>query len=187
MEYLLHLDRVILLAINGLAGNTLLDSFMLYMSSKWIWIPFYVLILLAIFKQLGWQRTGWICIASFIMVVMTDQGSVRFFKEVFERVRPCHLAELSSKLASISGKCGGKYGFVSSHAANVFGLAVFVSGVLKKGSKWWYLMFLWAFLISLSRVYLGVHYPSDVIVGGLYGGVIGYLTVRLTMKIVGRP
>ena len=118
------------------------------------------------------------------MVLLSDQGSVQFFKESFQRLRPCHTAELRSQLILVSGKCGGQFGFISSHASNVSALAVLVIYLLRKSSGWWYLMLIWAVSVSIIRVYLGVHYPTDIIAGSLFGAFIGYLSAKIVSHVV---
>ncbi len=184
MEELIHFDEMLLLGINGLAGHPLLDRIMLLLSAKWTWLPLYAFILAMLIKHFGWVSTGWICLGAAAMVILTDQGSVQFFKETVNRLRPCHHAELQQRLVLVSGKCGGRYGFISSHAANVFGLAVLVNLLFKGLGRVWKFMFLWAALVAFSRVYLGVHYPSDIIAGALVGSLIGYLAAKTVIRVI---
>jgi len=175
---------MLLLGLNGLSGNAILDATMLFLSAKWVWMPLYAFMLFAFKKHFGWSKIGWILLAAFSMLILTDQGSVQLFKEVFQRYRPCHNLELRSQIMLVAGKCGGQYGFVSSHAANVFGLAIFVVQLLRNASRYWNLLFVWAAAVSVSRVYLGVHYPSDIIAGAILGGFIGWFLAKITFKII---
>lgn len=119
-----------------------------------------------------------------IVIILADQISVNLFKEVFLRLRPCHNPEIKDLVHTINGACGGKYGFVSSHASNTFALAVFVGSVFKKQVEWMlFTMFLWAAIVSYSRIYVGVHYPGDVLVGALLGSLIGFL-IWITLRYV---
>jgi undecaprenyl-diphosphatase len=113
-----------------------------------------------------------------LVVTLADQTSVHLFKNVFERLRPCHNPEIRELIHLAASKCYGKFGFVSSHAANSFGVAVFLALAFK--TRWfsWFIL-AWALLVSYSRIYLGVHYPADIIVGGLLGAVCGYAVWNL--------
>jgi undecaprenyl-diphosphatase len=113
-----------------------------------------------------------------LVVTLADQISVKAFKEVFERLRPCHTPELQDIVHLVKNKCGGKYGFVSSHAANTFGVAFFLS-LFFKNRNFSIFIFIWASVVSYSRIYLGVHYPFDVLGGAALGAVIGYLVYLL--------
>ena len=184
IEAISILDQEILLAINGIAGNAFVDSLMILISSRIVWIPLYIFLAYCIFRKYGISNTLWILISAGVLVVLTDQVSVHFFKNVFLRLRPCHSPALDEVLYLASGRCGGQYGFVSSHATNVFGLAAFVVVVLGRMTPVWYLMFLWAGLVSFSRIYLAVHYPLDVLAGAVLGVLIGIGIATLTKKIV---
>ena len=119
-----------------------------------------------------------------IMIFIADKSSVYLFKEAFKRYRPCHNLEIAHLVHTVKGYCGGMYGFISSHATNTFALAVFYSVVFYK--RLWYIapvLLLWAAIGSYSRIYLGVHYPSDVAVGALFGSIIGYFMGKAFNKI----
>jgi undecaprenyl-diphosphatase len=108
-----------------------------------------------------------------LLITVSDQVSVKAFKYVFERPRPCHEADLQSMIYLPTGNCGGAFGFISSHAANAFALAGFLFLLLRRQFSWiGIVMFSYAGIVSYSRIYLGVHYPGDVIAGGLVGIVI---------------
>ena len=121
------------------------------------------------------------------MIVVSDQLSVHAFKNVFQRLRPCHEPELEGLVHLVKNKCGGDFGFVSSHAVNHFAMAIFFSVIFYKKIKYFIpLIMLWAAFISYSRIYLGVHYPGDVICGGLTGAAIGFFFGKLSLLCISR-
>ena len=184
IERLEWLDRELLLAINGV-HSVWLDDWMSIISEKYTWIPLYVICLFYLWKVLGTRSFSLSLLFIAGMVAVADWGSVHFFKEVFKRFRPCQHEELKGLIHLVEGRCGGLYGFVSSHAANHFVIATFLVGTIGRRWKWTrYALFFWASLIALSRVYLGVHYPSDVLVGGLYGLLVGGIFVYLLDRFV---
>lgn len=169
IEYLNHLDTRLFLFINGL-HSTFFDYVMVYASSKFFWIPLYLFLLYLIIKEYG-IKSILVLVSVALLIVLSDQLSVHAFKNVFERLRPCHNPDIMLRVHLVTD-CGGQFGFVSSHAANSFALAFFI-GTLLANIKWikW-LLFGWALLVIYSRIYLGAHYPGDVLVGGMLGIVL---------------
>lgn len=176
IEWFETIDRALFLAING-AHHPYVDSFMVFISEKFTWIPLYLAMAVIAQRKLGWKGLGLFAVLAILTVVLTDQSSVKLFKDVFQRYRPCHNHEIGHLVHIVNEKCGGIYGFVSSHAANHFGIAVFFAATLfRKIRLGWIILIFWAVLVSYSRIYLGVHYPADVFVGGLLGAALGGLT-----------
>ena len=155
---------------------------MIFFSGKLTWLPLYLAIVVLMYFKFGW-RLVWPLLAVALVVTLADQTSVHLFKNVFERLRPCHNPEIKDLIHLATGRCaGGRFGFVSSHAANTFGVAVFLSQLFR--IRWFTISILvWAAAVSYSRIYLGVHYPADIIVGGMLGAICGFAVWALLSYI----
>ena len=152
--------------------SDLLDPIMIAFSNKYVWIPFYLLLigyLIRKYKQKAWRGILYL-IAS---VALSDQISSSILKPLFKRLRPCHVEEFQSWIHLADG-CGGQFGFCSSHAANSFALAIGFY-MITKNKSWLNFMIGWASIIAYSRIYLGAHYPIDVIVGAGLGVAVAVI------------
>ena len=175
-EKLEELDRSLIVYLNGI-HNPMFDTIMHYVSGKLIWAPLFLWVLYLVFTKYNLKTLLIFILSAGLTVLLADRISVELFKNVFERLRPCHNGEIGQLMHLYDDHCGGQFGFVSSHATNFFGLAVLFALVLKNKVKGIVpLMLFWAALIGYSRIYLGVHYPADVVGGAILGSIIGFLT-----------
>lgn len=181
IEKIIELDEQFFLYLNGLHYDSL-DGIMSWVSDKYAWIPFYAILLGIIIWKFK-SKAIYILLGIGLVILFADQFTSGFMKPFFERFRPCHDPDLAGLVYLVEG-CGGKFGFASSHAANTFGLATFVFLVFSKLYRFTGLLFLWAFIVSYSRIYLGVHYPLDILVGGIIGIIIGWLVYMLMLKTI---
>ena len=183
LEQLIQWDTELFLFLNGL-HNSFFDFIMWWASDKEIWYPLYGLILFFVFKKFNWQGV-WVFLAMVLVVTIADQSSVKIFKEGFERLRPSHNPAIKDMIHHINNYKGGQYGFVSSHAANTVSFAVFTAHIFR--NMWVSAgLYFWAAFVSYSRIYLGVHYPGDIIGGAVLGIIIGYLVYIGLMAIMRR-
>lgn len=171
LEFLYHIDRAAFLFINQTLSNPVTDFLMPIVTSDWVLRALYGLSIILIL-MLGNRRLRWMALFSILVLALTDSISAQLLKPIFERLRPCHAIDTVHLLVG----CGGGHSMPSAHAASAFGQAIFF-GLLVGRLRWYLIGF--AAMIALSRVFVGVHYPADIIVGSMLGGMIGYGTARL--------
>lgn len=172
--WLSDIDARLLLIVNG-AHSPFFDSVMWCISGRWIWVPFYAVLAYLLFRRMSWKRAS-ICLVTIGLIILAaDQTCASLIRPEIGRLRPANLNNpLSSFVHVVNGYRGGRYGFPSCHAANTFALAVFMSLVIRH--KWFtVMMFSWAFVVSYSRMYLGVHYFGDLFCGATIGSLFAVL------------
>ena len=187
IESIEEIDRAIFLSINGF-NSEWADSLMWYISTTSLWLPLYAYMLYYAYKKKGWKFTAITLGGIGCCVLLADLSSVHLFKNIFLRYRPSHNLELEGLVHNVTkpnGEVyfGGLYGFVSSHAANVSAIAIFIILSFKKLNKNWNLLILWALVVMYSRIYLGVHYPTDIIAGSMLGCLVGWSVWKVTNKL----
>lgn len=187
METLEQIDRNLFLFLNDCHAPWL-DTIMWYVSTTVLWIPLFLFFLLYAYRKGGVWMAVTLLLGAAVCIALTDLTSVHLFKEVFLRYRPTHNLEIGDMVKTVvhngNEYRGGTYGFISSHAANYAGLATFMFLLFRTYSKWWLLLFFWMVLIGYSRIYLGVHYPADILGGFIVGALAGFLVYKLAHHLV---
>jgi undecaprenyl-diphosphatase len=175
VEKIVSLDTQLFIFLNGL-GSESFDRLWLIITKQTSWIPFFVLLLYLIFKKLGTKQTLYLLLFVAILVACSDQIT-NLFKYGFQRLRPCSDPAINTKIRIIQSS--GTFSFFSGHAANTMAVATFLYFRFKKDFKYLGFLFLWPLIFAYSRIYLGLHYPLDIICGYLFGFTFGFLMFKL--------
>lgn len=180
LDQLLQLDKDLFLFLNGLGTKTW-DGFWMFMTTTRNSAPLYLLLLYLTYRHFGWKKTALVLVFIALLITCTDQLS-NFFKYGVGRLRPCHDPEVSGVMRLVKSYCGGQFGYFSAHAANSFGPAIFFTVLLRNKVKYISLvLIIWACVVAYSRIYIGVHYPLDVLTGALVGSLFGWLFAKLAI------
>lgn len=178
LEALIDWDKKSFLYLNGL-GSAQWDGFWLFITDKWASLPLYLVLLYLSYRFLGLKKTGLLLVTVALLITATDQLA-NFFKYGVQRLRPCHDLELSGTMRLVKSYCGGKFGYFSAHAASSMAVATFFSILFRPKSKLLVsMLILWAMAVGYSRIYIGVHFPLDVISGFAVGILFGWLFAKL--------
>lgn len=173
LESLEKLDQELFIHLNN-QHSPFWDTIMIYVSNKYFWIPFYILLIAYLIYRYRKQSIPMLLLA-IAAVGLADFVASGIFKPYFARLRPCHDPDLSAMINIVQG-CGGQFGFMSSHASTGFALAVFFNLILSNKYLYFKIVLVaWAVIVSYSRIYLGVHYPGDTVAGALLGALLAYL------------
>ena len=181
LEFFKSIDQSVFLFLNNLHADWL-DPYVFSLTNAIMWLPLFLIVIGAIINHYRWQSVT-ILLLLIVVIVLADQTSASIIKPLVGRLRPTHDPELSPFVHTINDYKGGIYSFVSSHAANAFGVATFLWLAVRSRINWIWIMFIWACLFSYTRIYLGVHYPGDILFGGLLGALLGWSTYQLAFKI----
>ncbi|MDQ1088925.1 phosphatase PAP2 family protein [Siphonobacter sp. SORGH_AS_1065] len=173
-----ELDTELFLALNG-AHASWLDQAMFWISDRNFWFPFYALILLFLIWRYRIKAVG-IILTCVLAILVGDQITSSILKPWAARPRPCHEPSIEN-MVHVVWECGGMYGFASSHAANTFGFVTVLVLLIGKEYPWLKWLYVWAALVSYSRIYVGAHYPGDVLVGGTVG-ILGAVLVSFLYR-----
>lgn len=171
LDHLIHTDQQLLLALNG-SDSTWLDNVMLIVTKTGTWIPLILVLLYVLLKNRSWREVLLFVVCLALVILVADRFSSGFCKPFFHRFRPSHEPALEGLVDLVGNRRGGLYGFISSHAANTFGAFSFIALYFRRRFIIW-TIFLWACLSSYSRIYLGLHYPGDILCGALFGLLVG--------------
>ena len=184
LEQELQWERNLFFFLNG-SDSPFWDSFFYFYSYKWTWIPLYLCFLFVfIHRKTGaefkkdWRGIIWTVLCVIGVIVLCDQISSGICKPLFQRLRPTHHPDFQDMVKTVFDKRGGKYGFISGHAANSFGFAT-IAAFLFRNRLLTFTLFLFASLTAYSRIYLGLHFVSDVVAGALVGMLAGYAIYRI--------
>ena len=188
IDFLKEIDASILIAINSF-GNPHLNEIMWFLTNKFTWFPFYLFLFIIVYLKSNLKQFIAFTLIGFITIGLADFTASKGLKNNVKRYRPSHHLELQNQLNFYETKPGehykgGQYGFVSGHATNSFAIALFFGLFLKRRFKYaLHLLLFWAVLVSYTRLYLGVHYPSDILGGCILGLGISYLCFQFYLKV----
>lgn len=184
LDRLLEWDKELFLFFNGL-HTPWLDPVMLFFTETFVWLPLYLLLLYFVIRD--YKKDCWVPLLGItITILLCDQITSGFMKPFFARLRPSQEPSLAGLIHLVNGYKGGMYGFASSHAANTLGTATFFTLLLRPTRPWIAWLYLWAFAMTYTRLYLGVHYPGDILVGGVIGITCGWLGYTLQSALMVR-
>lgn len=175
LETLLELDRNLFVFLNSM-GSEAYDGFWLFITKQINWIPIFAIIMYLVFKHLGWRHAVLIILVMALLIVLTDQ-TTNLFKNYFQRLRPVNNTDLDSVIHFVHKR--SSFSFISGHASNSMAAAFFLYKVLKPYLKYMGFIFLWPLIFAYSRIYLGLHYPGDILCGYVWGILMALIMLKL--------
>lgn len=175
IEKILNLDKQLFLFLNGL-GSENFDPFWLFITKQSNWTPFFLLLIYFIYKKLGVKQTLFLVVLIAALVTFTDQ-TTNLIKNTVQRLRPCNNDEINGIMRVV--KSSETFSFFSGHATNTMAVATLVVMLFKPQFKYVGFLFLWPLIFAYSRIYLGLHYPLDIISGYVFGAFSGFLAFKV--------
>jgi undecaprenyl-diphosphatase len=175
IDKILSIDTELLIFLNGL-GSARYDSLWSIITQQLNWTPVFLILLYIIYKKLGAKQTLYLLLAIAVLVAFTDQVT-NLFKNGFQRLRPCSNPEINTIIRVVQSRTS--FSFFSGHASNSMAVTVFIYSVMRSQYKYMYLLFLWPLIFAYSRIYLGLHYPIDILSGYLFGIFSGYSVFKI--------
>lgn len=170
MEQIIKLDKRVFVFLNGL-GSESFDGFWLLITKQFLWTPFFLVIFYLVFKKVGWKHLLLIFVSIALMITFTDQFT-NLIKNSVQRLRPCNDLEIKDMIRIV--KSSGSFSFFSAHAGNSMAATMFVFLILRKYYKYAFLLFFFPLIFAYSRIYLGLHFPGDILTGYLFGITAGF-------------
>ena len=181
LEKILELDKELLIFLNGL-GSPTFDGMWLIITKQVYWAPLFLIVFYLLQKKLGWKNFGYYILFIALLIILCDQ-TANLFKHNFERLRPCNDPEVQDILR-LYWKKSKSFSFFSGHATNSMATTVFTFMILKKFYKHAYLLFLFPLIFAYSRIYLGLHFPSDIVTGYAFGAAFGFICYKFYLKFI---
>jgi len=179
IERIKELDSELLVYLNGLGSETY-DKFWLIITEQLNWTPFFLLLFYLIYKKIGGKQTLYLLLFIAVLIAFTDQMT-NLFKHTFQRLRPCNDPEINTQIRLVLIR--KSFSFFSGHAANTMAVTVFLYSILKSRFKYLGFLFLWPLIFAYSRIYLGVHFPGDILTGYFFGALFGFLLSLVYKKL----
>jgi undecaprenyl-diphosphatase len=186
LDWFMQWDKELLIALNGIHASWL-DPVMLLVTHTLFWSPLYLFLIVLLFRNFK-SQAWFLVIGVALALLLSDQLTSELIKPYFERLRPTHDPSMEGVVHLVQGYRADRYGFSSGHAANTFAVALFAWFTLRSRYKWMSMIFVWAGVMTYTRIYLGVHFPGDILAGVLLGlicGVIGLATSHYLRRWLG--
>jgi undecaprenyl-diphosphatase len=175
LEQLLNLDKELFVFLNGL-GSEPFDSFWLLITKQFNWTPYFLILLFIIQRKIGWKNLGIVLLFVAAIITFTDQFT-NLFKNGFQRLRPCNTVDILDKIRVVQHS--DTFSFFSGHAANSTASMTFIFLLLRKYYKYAFVVYLFPLVFAYSRIYLGLHFPVDILTGYFFGVVFGILFYKI--------